>query len=332
VVYQQGVNKVVELQEAINALAKCSGIKVRAANLLGIPVNTFKDRLVRAKKNGIEATVSSVSIPKPAIKKNPNPPAAKPTSKGIRVLAIGDSHDDPSLSKDRFYWLGAHAEATGAEHIVQIGDFMTIDSLNTHIPNETLQGKFKNPFMTDVQSGAIALNYFYKGLKGHKAKQHITLGNHERRAWLYEDANPESEGLLTGQLNTLFKQAGWTTTPYGEFYFIDGVGFVHAALNRLGKTYGGKTAEATIANDAVFDIVVGHSHVGRSWRSPKIGPRQFLNVLNLGCALPYNHIEAYALHSTTGWTYGCYDLLLVEGNIEAAAFVSMLDLESKYGG
>jgi hypothetical protein len=247
-----------------------------------------------------------------------------------RVLAIGDLHDSPEIEKDRCYWLGCHAKNMGSEYVVSIGDWATLDSLNAHIPNDTLRARQKNPYTDDIASLSVSLGRFDEGLAGHAVRKHITLGNHERRAWTYEEHHPEMAGQLTGDLLLTFEDRGWTWTEYGEFFFLGGVGFVHAALNRLGKTYGGKNAEQTIANDAVFDIVIGHSHSGRVWRAPKIGPSQFVNVVNLGCALPDGHVEDYAKHCTTGWTWGCYDLLIRGGHIESASFVSMPELERRY--
>jgi hypothetical protein len=114
--------------------------------------------------------------------------------------------------------------------------------------------------------------------------------------------------------------------------FLGGVGFIHAAINRLNKTYGGKTAENTIANDAVFDHVIGHSHVRREHRAPKLGPSKHVTVLNLGCALPQGHVESYMLHgSTTGWWFGVHELLIQNGQITDTNAISMAELERRYG-
>jgi hypothetical protein len=255
---------------------------------------------------------------------------AAPSGGGYRVLAIGDAHDDPHLSKDRFRWFGKYAAEMKADYVVQIGDWATLDSLNAHIPNEILQAKTKNPFVDDLVSLKASIDAFNDGLGRHKCRRVVTLGNHERRAWLFEDQNPESAGLLTGPLLAAFDAGGWETRLYGEIFYLGGVGFVHAALNRLGKTYGGKTSENTIANDAVHDIVIGHSHVARQVRTPKIGPYNHVTVLNLGCALPYGHVEDYARDALTGWTWGVYELFIRGGHIESAKFVSMIELEERY--
>lgn len=250
----------------------------------------------------------------------------------MRILAIGDAHDDPETPKDRFRWMGKLAQDRGVDWIVQIGDFASMDSLNTHIPNETLAGKLKNPFHEDVQSLNEALGQIDAGLGGHKPKKHVTLGNHERRVWLYEEQRPEVAGMLSGELMQTFADNGWETTPYGTFRYIGGVGFLHAAINRLNKTYGGKNAENTIANDALHDIVIGHSHVKRDVRVPKLGPSKHVTVLNLGCALPEGRVESYMLHgATTGWWWGACVLTLQNGQIIGVDAIPMGELGRRYG-
>lgn len=311
------------------------GNVTHAARAMGVPRNTLLSRYQSAKAwrqhHGHEPEKSPEVVEVLQAKPRVRMQVASPTGGGYRVQAIGDTHDDKHIPKDRFRWFGKHAADMRADYTVQVGDWATVDSLNNHIPNETLQAKTKNPFMDDLVSLQESLTQFRIGLNGYAHKKVITLGNHERRAWIYEDQNPESAGLLTGPLLSAFHSEGWETHPYGTIFYLGGVGFVHAALNRLGKTYGGKNAENTIANDAVHDLVIGHSHVARQIRQPKIGPYNHVTVLNLGCALPDGHVEDYARDSLTGWTWGVYELFIRGGHIESAKFVSMLELQERYG-
>lgn len=320
--------------KTLNLLETCGSVTL-AARKLGIPRGTMDARVQAARawkaahapKVETAPEVVEVLQVKPRVRMQ----VATPSGSGYRVLAIGDAHDDPHIPKDRFRWFGKHAAAMKADYVVQIGDFATLDSLNAHIPNDTLQAKTKSPFIDDLASLNEALTEFDKGLGGHSCKRHTTLGNHERRAWIYEDQNPESAGLLTGPLLSAFEQHGWSTSPYGQFWYLGGVGFVHVPLNVLGKSYGGKNAESgAIANDAVHDIVLGHSHRKREHRAPKLGPFNHVNIINLGCSLPDGHIEAYAEHALTGWSWGVKELRIIGGHVEGCKFVSMRELEERY--
>lgn len=251
----------------------------------------------------------------------------------IKVLAIGDAHDSPKLEdKSRFYAMGKLARERGITHVVQIGDFADFDSVSSHIAADTIQGKLNNPYTSDIVSLNRALEDFERGLGQHSVIKHVTMGNHERRIYLYENSHPQVEGMLTSELEQTFKDRGWSFTPYGEFYFLGAVGFIHCALNRLGKSYGGKLAESTIANDAVFDVVVGHSHVKREHRAPKIGPHKHVTVLNLGCALPEGYTQEYVYHSQlAGWWYGVHVLTIQGGQIVGVEAISMHELSHQFG-
>jgi hypothetical protein len=244
----------------------------------------------------------------------------------IRMLAIGDTHDDRHIPKDRFQWLGKYAREITPDVVLQIGDMATMDSLNFHIPNESLDGKLKPSFEADMGSLNLALQAF--GCDG--IEKHVTLGNHERRVWNYEQSNPEMAGKLVCTLDSVLKNNGWTYSPYGIIQYYGGVGFVHCALNTLGKSYGGKNCLPTIANDSVSDLVIGHSHRARVHQAPKIGQRYPTTIIDLGCALPDQHIESYAGTALNGWTWGAYELLIQHGHIQSAKFVSMAELEERY--
>lgn len=332
------------LQETLR-LIETHGTLTAAARAAGIPRTTMQARYAMAKERmppeetavpdgrdkvieglrdelaSLRRQVATATKPKLTIRQD-----CGGSSEKIRVFAIGDAHDDRKIPKDRFEWLGKYARDTKPDVVLQIGDIATCDSLNSHIPNETLDGRLKPSFEADMGSLNLALQAF--GCDG--IEKHITLGNHERRIWLYEQTNPEMEGKLVCSLDSVLSNNGWTYSPYGAIHYYGGVGFVHAALNTLGKTYGGKNCLPTIANDSVTDLVIGHSHRGRVHQAPKIGQRYPTTIIDLGCALPDGHVEDYAKHALNGWTWGAYDLLIQHGHVQAAKFISMAELEERY--
>jgi hypothetical protein len=332
------------VERVIAALCRHKGNKAAAAQETGVSVGSVKYWLRNSQRwfgikyepekdepGRIRVTVSAAQGIEP-----PRPPEAPrirafPSGRAVKVLAIGDAHDSPKLDKDRFHWMGRLAADARPEWIVQIGDFFTLDSLNSHDGNETLNGRAKPPFMEDMASAKEALDAFNTALPtDYMPNRHVTLGNHEARVWRYENEAPETAGMMQHELTSLLETAGWKWSRFGEWLFLGGVGFIHVPLNRLGRAYGGKTSENQIANDSVFDTVFGHSHISCRRRAPKIGPSQHITVLNLGCALPQGHVEDYAQHATTGWDYGAHLLTLSGGHIEADEFVSMAELARRY--
>jgi len=205
--------------------------------------------------------------------------------------------------------------------VVQVGDFATLDSLSDFTADA------KPSFLADMASFDEALT----ALNISGPERHCTLGNHESRLYRFERRAPEATGMMQQALQQTFRRHKWTFSPYGELAMYGGVGFVHTVLNRLGCPYSGKTAEHTIANDAVHDLVMGHTHVEGRLRAPKIGGNNYVQIINVGCALPDKHIEAYARHALTGWSYGIADMTIQRGQVQDYRFVSMATLNEQYG-
>ena len=343
------------LQQAID-LFVVHGSKTAAARVAKIPNTTYNSRYSEAVMRGYtpssgalaQADVSSndlraqienlksqlsanqthVEIAPVVIKPHYTVRTDRGSGEKIRICAIGDAHDSPKIpNKERFEWIGAHIKKTKPDVVVQIGDFLTLDSLNNHEANETFAGRLKPTFQADVSSFIEALGAM--DIDG--PELHCTLGNHEQRLFAYENNHPEVYGMMQIELQGAFERFGWTFSPYKFIQKYGGVGFTHSATNSMGRAYGGKNSENSIANDSLFDLVIGHSHRRRLVRVPKIGDDNNLAVLNLGCALPDGFIESYARHSSTGWSFGIYDLTIQHGSLQSESFIPMSELGSLYG-
>lgn len=316
----------------------------------GIHPNTLKKAQSFGKQRGLTAD-SQISDPKDAIIENlrteleaeraKNSATIKPhftlrqelrgSAEKIKLVAVGDLHDSPKIpDKSRFEWIGAYVGETKPDVLNLIGDALTMDSLNGHIPNENYDGKSKPSFIADIASGHEAFGAMCSRMNW-QCEKHQTDGNHERRLYAFEDRAPETIGMMQRDYDHLLAKYGFTHSPYGAIQYYGGVGFVHAAINTLGKTFGGKNSLPTIANDSVHDLVVGHSHRGRVHQAPKIGQRYPTTIIDLGCALPDGFVEDYAKHCLNGWTYGIYELTIQHAHIQAAKFTSMQELEERYG-
>lgn len=248
----------------------------------------------------------------------------------MRVCAIGDSHDGPFLSKDRFRWIGKHIKETRYDYVVQIGDWASLDSLCRYEPNDTLKGKQKPSYEQDMASLVLSHEAFAEGLSGYKVERHETLGNHEDRVLSFIDRTPEIVGALARTPHTILGDFGWTYSPYGAFHFLGGVGFTHIPWTRMGKPFGGENSENQIGQRTTFDVVKGHDHRKVVKVFPKLNEGH-ITVISLGCSLPDSHIERYAQHSLSGWSYGIFDLTIERGHIQKDAWIPMTELEERYG-
>ena len=251
-----------------------------------------------------------------------------------KVFVIPDAHDSPDKPKERFYWIGCRIKEYNPDYIVCIGDWSSFDSLANfpQLKNWTVKGRQKPNITEDIVSARIALKELYRGMGDDlKAIRHFCMGNHELRLYNYENEHPEVIGAFSQQFENLWREQGWGISQYGDFYFIKGVGFVHAPLNEIGREYGGRLAESsTISNSALHDMVFGHSHRERSWRSGKIGRGNFVKIVNVGCCLPHGEIEQYAKMSTSGWSYGVSEFLLADSHIQGHNQISMIELKTRY--
>ena len=262
--------------------------------------------------------------------------ADPPEGPKYRVLTIGDAHQDPKIPNERFEWIGRYIADEEIDYVYQMGDWSTFDSFSTHDPQATFAGQLKPRFQEDINGHVDSVQRFQRGLGTWVPKRKkIVLGNHDcvvgGRIGKYENFHPELVGVLGVLVTDCFEDHGWEWVEYGKIDYLGGVGFVHVPFNEIGREYGGKTAESRIANDSVHDLVYGHSHKRRSFRVSKIGPTHHVTITNVGCALPWGHVEHYARHNPTGWWWGVVELTIQGGHITEQKDVSMLELERRYG-
>jgi hypothetical protein len=264
----------------------------------------------------------------------PEPQVVQPTGRAVRVLAIGDLHQDPRHPErmEVLTWIARYASLHRFDHIVQIGDWSTWDSVNQHDRNDTAAARNKPPIARDMENLKQSLAAWRAGIDPtYKPRQTVVLGNHENRLERFENANPEAYGMFTGERDQAFLQYGWKTRPYGELFYIEGVAFTHHPVNGVGRAFGGETGPQRAASKTTVPMVSGHTHKRQVHDAAKIGPVDVISMVEIGCALPWGTVEAYAKHGMTGWWYGCVPMTVQGGVITDLSFVSMLTLERDFG-
>jgi len=217
-----------QLKEIAALYTKHNGSCLAAAKELGIPRSTFATRVESAKIRGFirdevqevkeTAELKTVYL-KPHYKIYQRP---KHQDVNCRILAIGDAHDGPELpDKSRFYAMGQYAQSNEITHIVQIGDFMSVDSMSTHDRNETIKGQNKPTYKEDLDSFEEALRYFNNGLDGYSVEKHVTLGNHEDRIGRFVNNNPEVAELLLRKYMRYSMNTTGHTRPLASFSLLE---------------------------------------------------------------------------------------------------------------
>lgn len=326
--------------------------QVAAARALGISRRTLQERLQKAEDKWGAVPPSDVPSPLAGIVESLRrelddtrralKSATKPRytirqdifgeTDTIRVIVMGDAHDDPTIpDKSRFEWAGKYAAEAKADVLVSIGDFLNMNSLCFHVPDENYSGKAKPTFITDILSGKQAFAALNSGLGNWNPEKHLTVGNHENRLYRQEDSAPSSMGMYQSLFDECVSGAGFTYSAYGDTHLIGGVGFTHIPLNIMGRPSSARHLNS-LGNDSIRDLVFGHRHRATAQPFPKIGGTS-VTLVDSGCYLPwgYKKMESFAEHTPGEWSYVLTDLRIKNRRIVDCNFVSVMTLEERYG-
>lgn len=290
----------------------------RAKNLYGLEPDwtLYRPRQYQHRSPGAPAMPSQDHVTEPS-----------PDGDPITVCVIGDAHDSPHLpNKERFYWLGRFAADHKVEWVVSVGDWLSMDCFSTHTDRATFEGFAKPTFQQELDSFHASQREFQRGLGKWKPKKLITLGNHEARAWKYDNLHPD--GISHGDLlEEAFLQWGWRTSPYGEYRFIGGVAFTHIPFNGRGKPL----AQGQHANKALVDTVHGDDHRATQITDHKSGPFRSPTIYSAATALPPGFIEGYANKGGSTWRQGVCLATIWGGHVVSWQFTEMTLLRHRYG-
>lgn len=275
----------------------------------------YRPRHYQHRPPGLPAMPSQDHVTEPA-----------PQGQPVKVCVIGDAHDSPHLpDKSRFYWLGRFAADHKVDWVVSVGDWMSMDCFSTHHDRATFEGFAKPTFEQDLASFHASQKEFQRGLGDWKPRKRITFGNHEARAWKYDNLHPD--GVSHAQMvEEAFLQWGWKGTPYGEYWFLQGVGFTHIPFNGRGKPL----AQGQHANKALVDTIHGDDHRATQITDHKSGPFRSPTVYSAATALPPGFIEGYANKGGSTWRQGVCLATIWDGYVREWSFTEMVLLRERY--
>ena len=253
---------------------------------------------------------------------------AAPEGEAIRVVCIGDTHQQPGMSTERWKWIARHVGETRPDKVVHIGDLGEWASVSTHEKPGSLQQKLRPSFLNDCEAVEAGLAEFHSVVP-RETPLHIVLGNHDERVRTFETGNAELEGALWPVFSEMLGRYNWRAVDYKRYLFIGGVGFTHVPMTLMERPYNGKTLNP-IANELVFSLVFGHSHRHAFLNVPKIGPVRKIEILNVGSAMPHGFYPTYNFSEQGGYSWGICDLTVQGGHIVSHRFIPMTELEERY--
>lgn len=263
----------------------------------------------------------------------PDPALMVPSGDPQRVLVLGDLHNDPRHPHrlQVLTWAARYASEQRFDRVIQVGDWSTWDSVNTHDDNKTLAARLKPGVKDDMDNLVASHQAFRRGMsEDYRPKLDFLLGNHEYRLERFENANPETAQTFTLGRDETFAQFGWRTRPYGELFYVESVAFTHHPTNGAGRAFGGKTGPQRAANESTVPVVSGHTHRRQLHDSPKIGPVDTISMVEVGCGLLWGEVESWASHNLTGWWMGFCPMTVQGGVITDINFLSMLSIRDRY--
>lgn len=297
----------------LDELVRIHGSQAKAAAALGVHKRTFERRIKREREAG--GNINFQAMPK--------------INEFKKVLFFTDAHNQPNMSLDRFDWLGDLINDEKPDVIVDGGDFDDFQSLCSHERNDSFKGKIKPALASDLEASALARKRLCERIK-HNCRKIVTIGNHEHRIWLYENANPEMYGIPSNMYKDILMATGWEYYEYGAYVDVFGVRFTHIPFTTMGKPVGGDNAAKQVAEKSVVDTVFGHVHYEQIIRANKFGYNESVTAMSGSAFMPQGYVGSYAKNTRKEHTYGCHVLMIKNGRIKSVKTYCMEELEARY--
>jgi hypothetical protein len=307
-----------------------------AAKILGLSEKTVGGRVRVAIRRGLKIVVEPeepvvvqfAPLLKPRVVVRAYS-TSQPASDATRLVIIGDAHQAPGMSVDRWKWFARHVAAVKPDRVVQIGDLGEFHSLSGHERPGSIQQKQKPKYQDDLIAVEEALSTYRAELGASNIPHHITLGNHEDRIWRFESTVAEQEGSLVPQFTDILARYDWRWTEYRRYLFIENVAFTHVPMTLMERPFNGRTLNP-IVNDLTTSLIFGHTHRHAFLNAPKLGPAQRIEILNVGTAAPHGWFPDYAVSEQGGLSWGICEATVHAGHIVRHEFIDMVTLERRY--
>lgn len=186
----------------------------------------------------------------------------------MTILVFADSHDKPGTDQSRFDALGQLILDCKPDAIVQLGDFLTMDSLSRWNTNKrlTMEGV---RYKADIASANNAIAKIFGPLELYNKRQRSLKkgiytpqvywfeGNHEFWLSQYLEQHPEMTGHVDIRQDLTLNEVNWV--PYPNFIEIGGLYFVHAPQNKIGAISSRYVCDRTL-DYYHKSTIFGHTH------------------------------------------------------------------------
>ena len=250
----------------------------------------------------------------------------------LKVLIVGDTHIEPGQDLRRFEWLSRCIEATKPDHVIIIGDWVSMNSLSSFDKKggKQLEG---TRVREDAEIGAEALAMIQQQPDDKwKYSVHFIEGNHEYRIKRWWENDAQMEGLC--DLAEMYKPFLASYTSYGEYLWLRDVGFTHIPFNKVGPiaSSGFTTSIAQkVSILAARSIFFGHSHILDIGRQQRLGAPNPIYAVNVGCFFEPHQDPHYSHLGLTDWWRGVIMAEIMDDSTFDISTLSLTRMEQLYG-
>lgn len=211
----------------------------------------------------------------------------------MKILTVGDCHVTNDQDLSRFDILSQFIMDKRPDHIILMGDFLTLQCLSAWDRNKrrAMEGQ---RYLLEVEAGNEALDRMLKDMnewndkrkRSKKGQYHPNLvyinGNHEDRLDRYIEQEPTFEGVVEVQKDLRLADRGFKFIPYRSYHWINDIGFTHVPFNKVREISGVDiTRKASLVT--VKSCVFGHTHELHISNSHRMGQEHLQQVANVGC-------------------------------------------------
>lgn len=236
------------------------------------------------------------------------------------TLVIGDAHVEANEDLSRFTAVGNLIAKEQFDNVIQIGDFLSLDSLSAWDLNKRAKMEGRR-FSEELIAGRGAVDRIMAPIIEVQDKQRMSkkrvynpklyacIGNHEDRWDRYLETKPELLNVIDPYESIGFGEYGWKKVPYRDYVYIEGVGFTHAPMNGNNMPASGTSMINNACKDHDTSVVYGHTHYIAIKTHTRHGKAcDMVTALNVGCF--FDGVPDYALGSITSknWWSGVFIL------------------------
>jgi len=247
------------------------------------------------------------------------------------------AHADPSVSNERFSWLGEYLYDLKPDYVIDLGDGADMRSLNTY---DTASPKaiISQSYEKDIDTYNDSQERMRWKFKQNKKKRPFWIGfegNHENRIKKAIAKDPRIEGERIGVSFSHLQTSHWFD-EYHEYKNsapsiadYDGVSYAHYfSSGNFGTATSGTHHAYSLLQNRNNSSTCGHSHKRSLYFKDGAHPSGIIGLV-AGCFK--GHEESWAGQANYDWWKGIVVKRQLENGMYEPEFVSLTTLERMYG-